>query len=324
MYEAMRTAPLGDDVLGDDPTVQKLEALTAELLGKEAGLFVTSGTQGNQIGIALHCPRGGELICEFGGHTYNNESGAMAFIAGAQVRPVHGRQGVMDPVEVERLVRPVNVHQPRTALIVVENTHNAAGGTIAPLENIRALAEVARRHKLKLHMDGARLWNAHVATGVPLRDWVRDCDTVSVCLSKGLCSPVGSVLCGTRADIERARYLRKQMGGGMRQVGVLAACGIVSVSKMIPRLSEDHANARRLAEGLANLKGVSLDLTSVHTNIVFFSLPGREAQLGDILRRLAEHKVLALSLGGRVRMVCHHDVDSGDVDRALAAWSKVL
>lgn len=317
MYEAMKAAPLGDDVLGDDPTVRKLEEMTADLLGKEAGLFVTSGTQGNQIGLALHCKRGDELICEFGAHTYNNESGAMVVIAGAQPRPVKGVNGVMSAAEVESLIRPTNIHNPRTALITVENTHNGAGGTVIPIENIRALGEIARKHTLKYHLDGARLWNAHVATGLSLRELAQDFDTASVCLSKGLCSPVGSVLLGSKPDIERARYIRKQLGGGMRQAGILAACGIVSISKMIPRLGEDHANALKLAQGLAEIKGVQIDLKTVQTNIVFFSLPGREKDLPAILNRLEEKQVLALALGGRVRLVTHHDVDKEDVDRAL-------
>lgn len=324
MYEAMARAELGDDVLGDDPTVNRLEALAADMLGKEAGLFVTSGTQGNQIGIALHCKRGDELICEFGAHTYNNESGAMVVIAGAQPRPVKGKAGVMDPAEVESLIRPTNIHNPRTALITVENTHNGAGGTIVPLENVRALGEVARRHKLKFHLDGARLWNAHVATGISLKDWCRDFDTVSVCLSKGLCSPAGSILVGSRADIERGRYLRKQLGGGMRQAGILAACGLVSLTKMVSRLAEDHRNARTLAEGLAKLPGVAVDLATVQTNIVFFSLPGREKELPQLLARLSDKGVLALALGGRVRMVTHHDVSHEDVALALDAWKSVI
>lgn len=324
MRQAMARAELGDDVLGTEPTVQKLEAMTADLLGKQAGLFVPSGTMSNQIAIALHASRGQEVICEFGAHTYNNESGAIAFIAGAQVRPVHGKLGAMDPAEVERYIRPENIHNPRTALISVENTHNAAGGTIIPLENIHRLAEVARRHRLKYHLDGARLWNASVASGVALKDWCAPFDTVSVCLSKGLCSPVGSVLVGPRAEIERGRYLRKQLGGGMRQSGLLAACGIVSITQMIDRLAEDHLHARKLAEGLANLKGVSLDLSSVQTNIVFFGVPGREADFAQWQQKLKDQNVLAMALGGRWRLVTHHDVDAQDCDRALKAFAALL
>lgn len=324
MYEAMARAELGDDVLGTEPTVAKLEAMTADLLGKEAGLFVPSGTMGNQIAIALHARDGEEVICEFGAHTYNNESGALAMIARAQVRPVHGNLGVMAPAEVQRLVRPKNIHNPRTALITVENTHNAAGGTIVPLENIHALAEVARRSKTAYHLDGARLWNAHVATGVPLKDWCAQFDTISVCLSKGLCSPVGSVLVGSREHIERGRYLRKQLGGGMRQSGLLAACGIVSITKMIERLKDDHVNARRLAEGLAKLPGVQLDLSTVQTNILYFEVPGRESDFESWLKRLADKNVLAMVLGNRWRLVTHNDVDGDDVDRALQAWRQLL
>jgi threonine aldolase len=248
----------------------------------------------------------------------------MARIACAQPRPIKGKNGVMDAAEVESLIRPNNIHNPRTALVTVENTHNGAGGTIVPLENIRAIGEVAKRRNIKYHLDGARLWNAHVASGFSLKDWCRDFDTVSVCLSKGLCAPVGSVLCGSKAEIERARYLRKQLGGGMRQVGILAACGIISVTKMIARLAEDHANARKLAEGLAAMKGVQLDLATVQTNIVFFGLPGRDKDLPDMIKKLEEQKVLAMALGGRVRMVTHHDVDKEDVERALKAWKNVL
>ncbi|MCB9894390.1 MAG: threonine aldolase family protein [Planctomycetes bacterium] len=324
MREAMAKAELGDDVLGTEPTVNKLEAMTADLLGKEAGLFVPSGTMSNQIAMALHCKPGDELICEFGAHTYNNESGALARIALAQVRPIHGQMGVMDPDEVERLIRPQNIHNPRTALITVENTHNAAGGTIIPHENILALADIAKRRGLKYHLDGARLWNAHAATGQSLKDMCAPFDTVSVCLSKGLASPVGSVLVGTRDDIERGRYLRKQLGGGMRQSGLLAACGIVSITRMIDRLKDDHANARTLAEGLKQLKGVELDLKTVQTNILYFGVPGREAEFDEWLERLKEKQVLALYLGTRWRMVTHNDVDAGDVQRALTAWKEIL
>ena len=324
MWEAMRRAELGDDVLGTEPTVQKLEAMTADLLGKEAGLFVPSGTMSNQIAIALHCEPGQEVICEYSAHTFNNESGALAIIAGAQVRPLHGKAGVMAPDEVEALIRPTNIHNPRTAVISVENTHNAASGAIVPIENIRALAEVAKRRGIKYHLDGARIWNAHVATGVPLREWCESFDTVSVCLSKGLCAPVGSVLLGSRDEMERARYKRKQLGGGMRQAGILAACGIVGITGMIERLSRDHANARALAEGIAGLPGVEIDLDSVQTNILYFSVPGREAEFNGWLAKLDELKTPALCLGARWRLVTHHDVDEQDVQRCLESWQSIL
>ncbi|MEE9311538.1 MAG: GntG family PLP-dependent aldolase [Planctomycetota bacterium] len=324
MYGAMRTAELGDDVLGTEPTVTKLEEMTADLLGKEAGLFCPSGTQTNQIAIALHCQRGYEVICEFSAHTFNNESGAIAALAGAQIRPVLGVAGIMDPVEVECLIRPKNIHNPRTALITVENTHNAAGGTVIPLDNIHALSEVAKRHNLPYHLDGARIWNAHVATGVPLKDWLEPFDTASVCLSKGLASPVGSILVGTSEFIEESRYKRKQFGGGMRQAGILAACGIVSITSMIDRLKEDHTNCKKLAEGLAALPGIELDMSSVQTNIVYFAMPGREHLYDDWNEQLKEQDVLAIYLGKSWRMVTHNDVDNRDVDRALAAWRMIL
>ena len=324
MREAMAKAELGDDVLGTEPTVNKLEAMTADLLGKEAALFVPSGTMGNQIAIALHCKPGDELICEFGAHTYNNESGALARLAQAQVRPVHGRMGVMDPGEVERLIRPNNIHNPRTALITVENTHNAAGGTVIPHDNVLALAEIASKHGLKYHLDGARLWNAHAATGMSLKEMCAPFDTISVCLSKGLASPVGSVMAGSREEIERGRYMRKQLGGGMRQAGILAACGIVSITRMIGRLERDHANARTLAEGLSSIDAVKVDLNTVHTNIVYFDVPGREQEFDTWLGKLKEKNVLALYLGTRWRMVTHNDLDAEDVQRALQAWKEIL
>jgi threonine aldolase len=324
MYEAMAKAELGDDVLGTEPTVIELENITADLLGKPAGLFVPSGTMGNQIAIALHARDGQEVICEFGAHTYNNESGALAMLARAQVRPVHGNLGVMDPAQVEALIRPENIHNPRTACIVVENTHNAAGGTVIPQANVQALAEVARRHDIRFHLDGARLRNAHMASGLSLPELCQPFDTVSVCLSKGLCAPVGSVLVGSRADMERARYLRKQLGGGMRQSGLLAACGIVGVTRMIERLKDDHANALKLAEGLAALPGVELDLSSVHTNIVYFSVPGREGEYDTWLEQLKQQDVLAMYLGNRWRLVTHHDVGNNDITKALQAWQSIL
>ena len=324
MYEAMAKAPLGDDVLGDEPTVAELENLAAEMLGKEAGLFVPSGTQSNQIAIALHCAPGEELICDFHAHTYNNESGAIARIAHAQVRPVHGKLGVMDPSEVEALIRPDALHQPRTSLINVENTANSAGGTIVPLENIHALHEVARHHGLAYHLDGARLWNAHVATGVGLKEWAAPFDSISVCLSKGLASPVGSVLLGTREFIDDARYLRKQLGGGMRQAGILAACGIVSLTTMIDRLAEDHANAKALGDGMAAIDGIEVEMEGLQTNMVWFSIAGRENEFPSMQAALAEAGVLALHLGRRWRMVCHNDVDASDVSRAVDAWGSLM
>ncbi|MHC4839684.1 MAG: threonine aldolase family protein [Planctomycetota bacterium] len=324
MYEAMQTAELGDDVLASEPTVTKLEEMTADLLGREAGLFCPSGTQANQVAIAVHCPRGYELICEYMAHTYNNESAAIAAVAGAQVRPLHGKAGVMDPTEVKELIRPRTVHNPRTALITVENTHNAAGGTVIPIGNVRELSALAKEHNLPIHLDGARIWNAHVATGVPLKEWIAPFDTASVCLSKGLGAPVGSVLVGERDFIEEARYKRKQFGGGMRQSGILAACGIVSITKMIDRLQEDHDNCEKLARGIAELPGVELDMSSVHTNIVYFSVPGKEAQFDDWRNQLAKQNVLAMYLGTRWRMVTHNDVDAEDVDRAIDVWAKLL
>ncbi|KPV44218.1 low-specificity L-threonine aldolase [Alicyclobacillus ferrooxydans] len=325
MRKAMYEAEVGDDVYGEDPTVLRLEELAAELLGKEAALFVTSGTQGNQAGIATHASTGEEVIVEAQAHVFYYEAAAISVFAGAQVRQIPTDNGIMTPDQIRRAIRSKDVHQPRTALIAVENTHNRAGGTVWPLEDLAAVGELARRSGIPLHMDGARVFNAAAALGVPVRDVVEHVDTVSICLSKGLCAPVGSVLVGPRDFIERARQWRKRMGGGMRQAGVIAAPGIIALTKMVDRLAEDHHNARYLAEQLASMNGITVALDKVQTNIVIADIGNSGIEVPEFVRELAAEGVLASSFGETlVRFVTHHDVSRADIEKAVDAVQRVL
>ena len=322
MRAAMAAAEVGDDVFGEDPTLNELERRAAALFDKPAALFVPSGTMGNQICIGALTRPGSELIAEAASHVLLNEVGSVARLWGVQVRPVVGTRGRMDVKTVERLVRPDDVHYPPTAAISIENTHNYAGGVVQPLEQVDALADVARRHGLALHMDGARLFNAQVASGVPVARWVRDIDLVSVCLSKGLGAPVGSLVVGDEARIRTCRKLRKALGGGMRQAGVLAAAALIALDSGPDAMAHDHRRAAALARALDELPGVTVDLPSVMTNIVFASVPGRAQELQ---RALAEHGVLAIALDpDRVRFVFHRDVGDDALTAAIVACRATL
>jgi threonine aldolase len=324
MFEAMRTAPLGDDVLGDDPTVMRLEEVAAAATGKEAAVFVPSGTMGNQIAIATHCRPGDALIAEEESHVLYYEVGGPAVFAQAVSWTIASRSGVMAPDDVEARILKRSLHTPGTSLICIENTHNRAGGTIIPLEVLAAYQRIATEHQVQIHMDGARVFNAAVAQGVPVDQITRHADSVTICLSKGLRAPVGSVLCGTTDFIDHARTWRKRLGGGMRQAGLLAACGILSLTKMVDRLAEDHDRAKRLAHAIDELPGLSVDLESVQTNIVVV----RTEDSPEVWQsRLAERDVLCLPFGrDRIRLVLHADVDDEKIDlaieafRSLAAW----
>ncbi|MCL6452500.1 MAG: low-specificity L-threonine aldolase [Alicyclobacillus sp.] len=326
MREAMAHAEVGDDVYGEDPTVRRLEERTAEVLGKEAALFVTSGTQGNQVAIAAHVHGGDEVIAEAESHIFYYEAAAVAAIAGAQIRQVPGVRGVLSGADVRAAIREEpNPHHPHTALISLENTHNRAGGTVWPLHALAEVQAVGRAAGVPVHMDGARLFNAAVALGVAPRDIAQYVDTVQVCLSKGLCAPVGSVLAGSRAFIERARVWRKRLGGGMRQAGVIAAPGLVALETMVDRLAEDHANARWFAEAVAELPGMDVDLETVQTNIVIVDVAGTGLTANAFVNRLGEAGVLCSAFGPtRVRFVTHHDVDRADVEAAFAAVAGLL
>ncbi|MCI0343480.1 MAG: aminotransferase class I/II-fold pyridoxal phosphate-dependent enzyme [Planctomycetales bacterium] len=317
MRKAMAEAEVGDDGFGDDPTVRRLEERVAETLGKEAAVFVPSGTMGNQVAIRVLTSPGDEVVVEAESHTVLYELAGPAVISGVQLRPVPGEGGVLAPDAVEAAFRPADAHAPPTSLLVVENTHTVAGGRIVPLERFRALVGVARRRGARVHLDGARLWNAEAATGVPAREWAALADTAMVSMSKGLGAPVGSLLAGSRETIAAARRVRKMLGGGMRQAGVLAAAALVGLERNRPRLGEDHARARRLAAGLADVAGCRADPGAVETNIVLARTATGAAP--GVVQGLAARGVLAVPMGPEtVRFVTHVDVGDVDVERAIA------
>lgn len=316
MRRAMAEAEVGDDVYGEDPTVQRLEARVAEMLGKEAALFTSSGTMANQLAIGLHCRPGDEVIAEAGSHCLNFESGAMAALWGVQARTVAGDRGLFDAEDVTRLVRPIADVYLRSRLLCVENTHNRGGGTVWPLDRYTRVVEAGRRAGLAVHLDGVRLFNAQVASGVPARRYAELADTVSICFSKGLGAPVGSALCGPRELIRQARVLRKRLGGGMRQVGILAAAALWALEHNIDRLVEDHRSARCLAEILAELPGVRCDVERVETNMVFAEFP---EPASEACAKLASIGILANPEGSTprmVRMVTHLDAPLEAIEAA--------
>lgn len=321
MISAMATAPLGDDVLGDDPTVQELERLAASTLGMQAGLFVPSGTMGNQIAIAAQIDRGDSILCEEESHILYYECGAPAVLAGGVTLTMPSDAGILDPDEIERRAIRRSLHSPGTTLLCLENTHNRAGGTIVPVESFEAYRAVASRHGMRVHLDGARLFNASVASRRPASEFASFVDTASICLSKGLSSPVGSVLCGSSEFVERARVWRKRLGGGMRQAGVLAACGIVSLKSMVERLADDHDRARQTATELAGLSGLKIDLASVQTNMVLIAT---ERPADVWLKLLRELGVWALPPAEhRIRLVFHKDIDDQGVRKTIEAFDHV-
>lgn len=325
MRRAMYEAEVGDDVYGEDPTVNRLEALAAERVGKEAALFLTSGTQGNVVAMLTHCGRGDEIILGDQAHTFLSEAGAPAALGGITPRPLRNqRDGTLDLAEVEAAIRPDNVHFPRTRLITIENTHNQCGGRVLSPAYTAALVALARRHGLRTHLDGARLFNAAVALSVSASTLTEGLDSVQFCLSKGLSAPVGSMLAGSADFIHDARRTRKILGGGARQAGVIAAAGIVALNEMVDRLAEDHTNARRLAEGLAELPGVVLDPTTIETNIVILTLAdGLDAN--DTVARLKAGGVLVSAFyGGRIRAVTHYGITAVDIEAALRAFRDAL
>lgn len=326
MRKAMAEAEVGDDVFGEDPTVNRLEMLAAERLGKEAALFVSSGTMANLVSQMSHCGRGDEMLLGSLAHSFYYEQGGSAAVASIHPRTVPNQpDGKLALDELEAAIRADNIHFPRTRLIALENTHNLCGG--APLESayIRDVAAIARRHGIRLHIDGARLFNAAVALGVPARQLVADADSVSFCLSKGLAAPVGSVVCGSREFIQTARRARKVLGGGMRQAGVLAAAGIVALNEMIDRLTEDHANARRLAEGLAGISGLELDPGRYATNIVYFDVIQQGLIAAELVDRLQREGVRMLAAGPRtLRAVTHYEVTARDIEYALSVMAKAM
>jgi threonine aldolase len=319
MREAMAAADVGDDVMGEDPTVQRLQAMAAALLGKEDALYLPSGTMANQVAIHVHCRAGDELVCEERSHVYYYEGGAVARLSSTQVRPLPAADGFPTPEQVLAATRSSDPHYPRSRLLVVENSHNMAGGRVCGPERFVPLAAAARTGGMSVHVDGARLCNAAVAVGCTPGDLVAAADTVSLCLSKGLGAPVGSVLAGDAAFVAEARRARKAFGGGMRQAGVLAAAAIVALDGWQERLRADHHRARVLAEGLASIAGLRVDPTHVETNIVMVEVDGDAQRL---LQELGQKGVLAsMAHAGRVRFVTHRDVDDEGVAACLAAVS---
>jgi len=326
MSQAMAQAEVGDDVFGEDPTVNKLETLAAARLGKEAALFVASGTMGNLVSLLAHCGRGEEIILGSQSHTFFFEQGGSAAVGGIHPRTIPNQpDGTLPLAEIEAAIRADNVHFPQTRLIVLENTHNLCSGYPLDLDYMRAVGDIARRHGLKVHVDGARFFNAAVALNVAPDKLAAEADSLSFCLSKGLGAPVGSMVCGSREFIDRARRARKVVGGGMRQAGVLAAAGIVALTEMVDRLADDHANARKLAEGLAEMPGISIDLSQIKSNIVFFELTRDDMTAEQLVQKLDDKGARMLPVGvGRIRAVTHHHISSEDIDYTLGVSSKIL
>lgn len=323
MRRAMAEAEVGDDVYGEDPTVNALQAEAARRLGKEAALFVASGTMGNLLALLSYCDAGDEVLVGDQAHIFQREVGAAARLAGLMVSTLpNDSDGGIDPERIRAAVRGSDLHEPRTSLLALENTHNYLGGTALTLDRTRVMTDVAQETGLRIHLDGARIFNAELALGVPAAQLAEGCDSVGFCLSKGLAAPVGSLLCGDATFVERARKYRKMLGGGMRQAGVLAAAGLVGLVEMVPRLADDHANARRLARGLAEL-GLEVDIERVETNIVVAPVAGGDG--AAFQQALAERGVLATVIsGGRARFVTHYGIEEEDIDEALDRVKAVL
>ncbi len=323
MREAMARAEVGDDVFGDDPTVKELEAETASLLGKEAALFTASGTMANQLALRSQTEPGDEILVEANAHIYYYEGGAPAALSGVMCRCLEGKRGIFTGADVEAALRPVDVHFPRTRLVCLENTHNRGGGKIWSLGQIREVAAAARKHGLQLHLDGARLWNASVATGTPEREYAAPFDTVSVCFSKGLGAPIGSALVGSKSVIERARRFRKMFGGGMRQVGIIAAGALFALRHHRARLAEDHSNAKLLASGLAGLSGLELAPAEVESNMVRFCVRAMPAK--ELVEQLKARGVLVLPVGrDTIRAVTNLMVSAEDIQAAVNGIAALL
>lgn len=326
MREAIYRAELGDDVYGEDPTVNRLQEMAAERMGKEAALLVVSGTMGNLVSLLTHCERGDEIIMGDQAHTFLYEAGGVSALGGIHVHTVPNTpDGGMDLARVEGAIRGENIHFPRTKVICLENTHNRCGGAVVPLEHMAAIRAIADRHHLAVHLDGARIFNAAVALGVPASAIAAYADSVQFCLSKGLAAPVGSLICGSKEFIKEARRTRKMVGGGMRQAGIIAAAGIVALEQMVDRLTEDHANAKRLAEGLANIPGIVIDPTSVQTNIVMFGLKNARLPLAEISARFAAEGVKINPMTAtQFRAVTHYGIEREDIETALAVIQRVV
>jgi threonine aldolase len=325
MRKAMAEAEVGDDVFGEDPTVNALQEKVAKILGKEAALFVPSGTMANQLSIKSHTQPGDEVIIEVSSHPYNFEGGAGAALSGIQFNCLKGVRGVLDASQIEEAIRPADHHFPITRLVCLENTHNRGGGSIYPMEKMAEIYRLTKSKGLLLHLDGARLWNASAATGMKPHEYAQWADSVSVCLSKGLGAPIGSLVSGSESFIHRVHRFRKMFGGGMRQVGIIAAAGIYAIDHHFERLKEDHQNAKRLAVGLKEFKGVSIEPKYVETNIVIFDVANTGMTGSQVAEAMKKEGVLIHAFGRtQIRLVTHLDVSSEDIERVLKAFEKAL
>ncbi len=317
MRGAMAAAEVGDDVFGEDPTVLRLQERLAALLGKEAALFVPSGTMSNQICVKAHTQPGDEILCEAGCHIYNHEAGGPAILSGVTCRTIDGQFGILDLGQLEDKIRPIDPHLVTTRLVCLENTHNRGGGKIYPLDNIQAISAWARRHGLAMHLDGARLWNASVATGIAAVEWARPFDSVSVCFSKGLGAPVGSALAGSKEFVAKGRRIRKLLGGGMRQAGVLAAAALYAIEHHIDRLAEDHRHAQVIARAIADTPGLRLNPPEVETNLIWFDVDPELGAAKNVAAALKQRGVLVHVAGPQTLRACTHlDVSAAQAERA--------
>ena len=327
MRKAMYAAEVGDDVQKADPTVNELQKLAAKVVGMEDSLFVPSGTMGNLIAIMCHCPAGKEIFLESECHIYRNEVGGVARVAGLMPNLIKGEYGIIDPDDLRAAIREENVHRPTPGIIAIENTHNIGGGTVYPVEYLKEYRRIADEHGLIVHMDGARVFNAAVYLGVDVKEIVKYTDSVTFCLSKGLSAPVGAMLCGTADFIKKALWVRKMLGGGMRQAGVIAAPGIISLNQMVDRLAEDHKNARKLAEGLNEINGISVDLKAVQTNLVYFKFDADSNKNAVYFAGELKEKygvLCEVNNPGLIRMVTHRQVSNENIDYVLDCALKIM
>ncbi len=326
MRDAIYNAELGDDVFGEDPTVNRLEQMSAERMGKEASLMVTSGTMGNLVCILTHCRRAEEVILGDMSHTFLYEAGGISALGGIFPHTIKNQpDGTMKLEDIEKAIRGDNVHFPRTRLICFENTHNRCNGSAISLDYTNSVASLAKEHGLLVHLDGARIFNAAVALGVDVKELATKVDSLSFCLSKGLSAPVGSVICGSKEFIAEARRTRKILGGGMRQAGIIAAAGITALEDMVDRLKEDHGNARHLADGIAHISGLSIDSTEIQTNIVYFKVDDGQVTAEELVKELNKKGIKVLSLDPKqLRAVTHYGISAEDIEVTLKALGEVM
>jgi threonine aldolase len=325
MLEAIKNAKLGDDVFKEDPTVNQLEELAAQKMGKEAAMLVPSGTQANLISLLTNCKRGELVFVEMEAHIYWYEAGGISAVAGLLPWRIRSNRGAIDPTDLEAAIRPKNVHFPEPSLVCIENTHNRYGGAIIRPDQIKALGDTAKAHNLNLYMDGARIFNAAIGLGIDVKEFTKHVDNLMFCLSKGLSCPIGSLIVGNQDFIEEARRNRKLLGGGMRQAGIIAAPGIVALEKMIDRLKEDHENARYLARELTKLEGIRINLDTVQTNMVTFELDPEKTNDDAFLKHLKEKGVLALAQSkNKIRIVTHYGIRREHVEKTAGAIAQIL